>query len=78
MNSESAMTKTNAKLENVDDAENGNLLNRNEDILAKSLVIQLVEEIPTKKKFTFSFKDNPDLKTILLLMLFYMIQGKRE
>lgn len=33
------------------------------------------ENQPAKKKFAFNFKDNPDLKNILLLVLFYVIQG---
>ena len=34
------------------------------------------ETQPAVKKFAFNFKDNPDLKNILLLVLFYVIQGK--
>ena len=36
------------------------------------------ENQTAKKKFAFNFKDNPDLKNILLLVLFYVIQGINE
>jgi hypothetical protein len=33
------------------------------------------EQVTNVKKFLFSFKKNPDLKNILLLVFFYVIQG---
>ncbi len=33
------------------------------------------EQVENVKKFLFSFKKNPDLKNILLLVFFYVIQG---
>ena len=36
------------------------------------------EQVENVKKFLFSFKENPDLKNILLLVFFYVIQGNYQ
>ena len=64
--------------------QNANKTNENEQDVEKNQLLGTqvaetkrpdAEKTPAKPKFKFSFKENPDLKTIILLIIFYMIQG---